>query len=115
MSRGICKLPMHDGNVTTLVQQEHLQSKSDIAVRGDNIYQTNPGSIIVTCFTTSGEKVWEFRDKSILPDPTCLTFDRNSNIYLASYGSFIVVLSSDGKHAKELLTEEDSLTFPIGI
>jgi hypothetical protein len=65
---------LSDDRVTTLVEQSNLPYGSYITTCGDNIYQTNRDTNIVTCFTIKGEKLWEFKDPLVLNGQLCVIF-----------------------------------------
>ena len=89
---------------------------SYITTCGDKIYQTNNNTKTVTCYTIKGEKLWEFKDESVLKDPRGLTVDNNSNVYVTSYSSNkVVVLELDGRQGRQLISSEDGLNGPIGL
>jgi outer membrane protein assembly factor BamB len=55
-------------------------------------------TISVTCYTINGEKLWKFKDESVLMTPLGVAVDNNSNIYVTS-GNYkkVIVLSPDGE------------------
>jgi hypothetical protein len=66
------KQELSDGRNTTLVEDVELPGESFVTTFGDKIFQTNHTNKSVTCYTINGEKLWEFRDKSVLGKPTSL-------------------------------------------
>jgi hypothetical protein len=66
--RGIQMMKLSDDRVTTLVKQLNLQCFSYITAGGDKIYQTNRDTNTVTCYTIKDEKLWEFKDVSVLKE-----------------------------------------------
>jgi hypothetical protein len=114
--RGIQMMKLSDGRVTTLVKQINLLYNSYITTCGDKIYQTNNNTRTVTCYTTKGEKLWEYKETSVLNDPRGVTVDNNSNVYLTSYSSGkVIVLEPDGRQGRQLISSEDGLNRPIGL
>ena len=67
--RGITMMKLSDDKVTTLVKQSNLPYDSYLTTCGDNIYQTINHTSIVTCYTMKGEKLWEYKDTSVLTGP----------------------------------------------
>jgi len=65
--------------VNTLVKQIHLPYDSYITTSGDKIYQTNYITITVTCYTIKREKLWGFKDDSVLKGPCGVTVDNSYN------------------------------------
>ena len=114
--RGIQMMKLSDDRVTTFVKQSNLPYGSYITTCGDKIYQTNGDTSTVTCYTIKGEKLWEYKDVSVLKDPQGVTVDNNSNVYVTSYSSNkVVVLEPDGRQGRQLTSRDDGLISPTGI
>lgn len=63
----------------------------------------------VVCYDFNGQVQWTYCDL-LLRKPYGITLDTDSNIYVAVFDSNnIVVISSDGKQAKELIRASDGL------
>ncbi|XP_063400225.1 E3 ubiquitin-protein ligase TRIM71-like [Mytilus trossulus] len=93
-----------DYSITT-IPNTALCGLSYISCFDDKIFLTNPDQHIVTCYLYTGEKVWEFRDETILRDPWGITTDNKGNIVVAGYSSRnVVVISNDGKQCEQLLS-----------
>ena len=108
-----CIQMMTLSDVTTLVKQSNLPYDSYITTCGDKIYKANCDSSAVTCYTIKGEKLWEYKDISVLKDPWGVTVDNNSNVYATSYSSAsVVVLAPDGRQGRKLLSRNDGLSGP---
>ena len=84
-SKGLIKIELSDGRITILVKDVSLPSESFVTTFGDKIFQTNNRNNSVTCYKINGEKLWEFRDKSVLRTPVGVAVDNNCNIYVTSY------------------------------
>ena len=113
---GIQMMKLCDDRSTTLVKQSNLPSNSFITTCGEKIYQINPNTKTVICYTIKGDKLWEFKDESVLNDPTGVTVDNDGNVYVTSYGSnSVVVLEPDGREGREILSSDGGLEQPIGI
>jgi DNA-binding beta-propeller fold protein YncE len=113
---GIQMMKLCDDRSTTLVKQSNLPSNSFITTCGEKIYQTNPNTKTVICYTIKGDKLWEIKDESVLNDPTGVTVDNDGNVYVTSYGSnSVVVLEPDGREGREILSSDGGLEQPIGI
>jgi hypothetical protein len=78
------KIELSDGRITTLVEDVKLSDQSFVTTFGDKIFQTNNINHSVTCYAIYGEKLWEFRDESVLRTPVGVAVDNNCNIYVAS-------------------------------
>ena len=114
--RGIQMMKLSDGRVTTLVKQSNLPYDSYITLCGDKIYQANYITSTVTCSTIKREKLWEYKDTSVLNGPYGLTVDKSYNAYVTSHRSnSIVVLAPDGRQGRQLISRDDGLSSPTGI
>ncbi|XP_071147607.1 uncharacterized protein [Mytilus edulis] len=85
----------------------------DITVDRDRLVYINKTSIY--CCSLDGKLMWKFKmDK--FQDLTCVTTDNEGNVYVNDYmKDTVIVVSDDGKHHRELLTESDGLRDPRGI
>ena len=79
--------------ITTLVKQIK-PSYSYVTTCREKIYQTNPNTNTVTCYTIKGDKLWEFKNESVLTDPRGVTVDNDANVYVTSCISNSVVVSA---------------------
>ena len=114
--RGIQMMKLSDDRITTLVKQSSLPSDSYITTCGEKIYQTNPNTNTVTCYTIKGDKLREYKDESLLKDPRGVTVDNYDNVYVTSYRSnSVVVLEPDGSQGRQILNSDDGLKDPKGI
>jgi sugar lactone lactonase YvrE len=67
----------------------------------------------ICCFTLTGQKIWEFKDESVLRTPNEIALDKNRNVYVAGVETNnVVVLSPDGKNCRQILTKSDGLNEP---
>ena len=109
-------MKLSDDRIITLVKQSNLPSYSYITTCREKIYQTNPNTKTVTCYTIKGDKLWEFKDESVLTDPRGVTVDNDGNVYVTSYrSSSIIVLEPDGREGRQILSSDGGLEQPIGI
>ena len=114
--RGIQMMKLSDDRVTTLVKQSNLPYYSYITTCGDKIYQTNHDTSTVTCYTIKGEKLWEYKDASVLNDPRGVTVDNNSNVYVTSCSYYkVIVVEPYGRVGRQLISSDDGLDGPTGI
>jgi DNA-binding beta-propeller fold protein YncE len=114
--RGIQMMKLSDDRSTILVKQMNLQNYTYITTCRERIYQTNSNTKTVTCYTIKGNKLWEFKDKSVLTDPRGVTVDNNGNAYVTSFNSqSVVVIEPDGKQGRQILSSDDGLKRPTGI
>lgn len=113
--RGIQKVNMADNCSFTLVKDNTLSKWSYVATFKDNIFYTNSSNFTITCCYLTGEKMWEYADQSVL-SPYGIAVDKDSNVYVASYGNnSLCVLSSDGKQARKLLGYNGEVNTPFGL
>jgi outer membrane protein assembly factor BamB len=67
----------------------------------------------ICCFTLTGQKIWEFKDESVLRTPNGIALDKNRNVYVAGVETNnVVVLSPDGKNCRQIITKSDGLNEP---
>jgi DNA-binding beta-propeller fold protein YncE len=115
-SRGLMKMELSDDRIITLVEDVKLPGESFATTFGDKIFQTNHVNNSVTCYTINGEKLWEFRDESVLREPIGVAIDNNCNIYVTSCNyKKVIVLSPDGKQWKQLLDQNEGMSYPYAI
>ncbi|XP_071169024.1 nuclear factor 7, brain-like [Mytilus edulis] len=94
--RGIHKVNMSDSCSTNLVKDNTLSQWSYVSTSKDKIFYTNSLHHTVTCCSSTGEKIWEYKDQ-LIRSPRGISVDKDSNVYIASSGNnSIVILSSDG-------------------
>ncbi|VDI54917.1 Hypothetical predicted protein [Mytilus galloprovincialis] len=85
-----------------------------VAFHQNNLYLTNETNHTVTCYKVSGEKVWEFRDETVICSPRAVSCDKYSNVYVASRGNnSIVVISPDGTQSRTLISQ--TMVFAIDV
>jgi DNA-binding beta-propeller fold protein YncE len=90
--RGIQMMKLSDNRVPTLVKQSNFSSHSYITTCREKIYQTTTNTNTVTCYTIKGDKLWEYKDESVVSDPMGVTVDNDGNVYVTSYRSSSVVV-----------------------
>ena len=116
VKKGIQMMKLSDDRSTTLVKESNLPSNSYITTCREKIYQTNLNTNTVTCYTIKGDKLWEYKDESVLNDPRGVTVDNDGNVYVTSYSSnSVVVLEPDGRYGRQILSSDNGLKNPIGI
>ena len=110
-------MQLSDDTITTLVVElTNLTFDNYITTCGKKIYHTNRITNTVTCYTIKGEKLWEYKDVSVLNDPRGVSVDNNSNVYATSNASHsVVVIEPDGRQGRQLISSDDGLDNPNGI
>ncbi|CAG2188689.1 unnamed protein product [Mytilus edulis] len=69
----------------------------------------------IYCCSLDGKVMWKFK-KDEFQDLTRVTTDNEGNVYVTDERTHtVIVVSDDGKHHRELLTESDGLNRPWGI
>ncbi|VDH97439.1 Hypothetical predicted protein [Mytilus galloprovincialis] len=112
--KGIQAINISNNKVITIVEDDTIQTDwSYITTSGENIYYTGSGST-VKCYSIRGEKRWEYKDESILSDPTGIYVDQQGIVYVISNKS-VVLISADGKNSRTLLTAKDGIPASFGI
>jgi DNA-binding beta-propeller fold protein YncE len=102
-------MQLSDDKITTLVVElTNLTYDTYIATCGDKIYHANRFTNTVTCYTIKGEKLWEYKDVSVLNDPRGVSVDNNSNVYATSNASHsVVVIDPDGRQGRQIISSDD--------
>ncbi|CAG2187471.1 unnamed protein product [Mytilus edulis] len=114
--RGIQTQDVNSGSTVTTVVKVDEGVWNYVATSNDRIYHTINKTNSVTCYTVTGQKVWEYKDVSFVDSVHGVTVDNDSNVFVVSYwNNSIVVLSPDGKHVRRLLTNENGIQDPFGI
>ena len=110
-------MQLSDDTIYTLVvEQINLTYDTYITTCGEKIYHTNRNTSTVACYTIKGEKLWEYKDVSVLNDPRGVSVDNNSNVYATSNVSqSVVVIEPDGRQGRQLISSDDGLDNPTGI
>ncbi|CAC5358059.1 unnamed protein product [Mytilus coruscus] len=115
----------YDNRCTTLnlIDMSHtilegMEGVRRISLFQGNIYGTNCRGNKVYCYKSTGELMWTFQHHDIesIEGIEGITLDMNGFVYISSYGNnSVVVVSSDGKNCKTILSEADGILRPTGI
>lgn len=104
-----------DYSITT-IPNTVLPSNSYVATHAHKIFYTNPEENKVSCCAYDGTPVWEFIDDKVLQGPNGISLDDRGNVFVVGYNtSNILVISSNGKNYKQILTKENGLLDPIAL
>lgn len=91
------------------------QTVWNLGMDTDRLFFTETVPNILYCCDLNGKVLWKFTCHNMI-GPCGVTTDWNGHVYVTCCNSQnVLVVSSDGKHHKELLTEKDELHTPIGI
>ncbi|VDI49872.1 Hypothetical predicted protein [Mytilus galloprovincialis] len=99
----------------TVIEGMEMERLDRIALFQGNIYGTKYWRDSVCCCNSTGEPLWIFQHQDI-KRPVGITLDKNGFVYIDSDGNnSVVVVSSDGKTCKTILSEADGIEEPYGI
>ncbi|XP_071149738.1 putative leucine-rich repeat-containing protein DDB_G0290503 [Mytilus edulis] len=99
-------------NVRILPNAPRFVQDSYVTSNENNIFHSNCNDSTVICYDFSGQVQWKYTD-SLLKRPHGITLDHKNNVYVAgSESNNIVVISKDGKQAKELVGSRDGISNP---
>lgn len=85
----------------------------NITTSKTRIYYTQLKQNTIYCCNTTGEEIWNFKDKSLI-SPGGIAVDRDQNIFVVGIDSNnLMMIQNDGKVSKTLLTETDGLKEPM--
>ncbi|XP_071150337.1 uncharacterized protein [Mytilus edulis] len=104
----------HDNltNARILPNAPGMVDNTYVTSNKNRIFHSNWRDHSVVCYDFSGQVQWKYCD-SILRQPFGITLDSYSNIYVAgSESNNVVVISKDGKQAKELIGANDEISNP---
>ncbi|XP_063402341.1 uncharacterized protein LOC134686599 [Mytilus trossulus] len=87
---------------------------SYIATSSEILYYTENDST-VKCYSVSGDKLWEYKNESIMSGPTGIAVDQHGIVYVISNNKRVVVISADGENSRTLLTAKDGIQESFGI
>ncbi|XP_071150539.1 E3 ubiquitin/ISG15 ligase TRIM25-like [Mytilus edulis] len=112
---GIYKVNTIDYTISLVISCK-LTWGSSVSVFNDKIYYANHCDDSVVCCDRNGSRVWTFKDTLVLTFPSGITVDNDGNVFVVGETtSNLVLISNDGKHHKQILTEEDGLRKPSAI
>ena len=87
-----------------------------VATSGDKLYYTVRNTDTVTCCNLHGTPQWEFTDGGVLCSSYGISVDNDGNVYVVCCrSSNVVVISTDGRRHRQLLSSEDGLKNPRAI
>ncbi|CAG2231474.1 unnamed protein product [Mytilus edulis] len=113
--KGIRMINLNDESICDIVR-EKMPSDCYTATFRDNIYHTNNQKNTVTCYNLQGKLQWTFHYESVLQTPHGIDVDNDGNVFVVGYiSNNVVVISSDGKRHRKLLTVSDGLDCPMSL
>ena len=105
-------LNLSDKSFTDIIQS-NMSIVYYLAISGDKLYYTNYFTHTVTCCDLHSTTQWEFKDKSVLQGPLCISVDSDENVYVVGcLSNNVVIISPDGKRHRQLLSSKDGLKNP---
>ncbi|CAG2249035.1 unnamed protein product [Mytilus edulis] len=113
---GIVGIQLSNYKVYTLVKDHTLQDDfCYITNSGENLYYTDYGST-VKCYSVKGDKLWVYKNKLIMNNVTGIAVDQQGIVSVISNSNrSVVLISSDGKNSRTLLTKKDGITESYGM
>jgi len=111
-NKGLKMLNLSDRSVRDII----INNKSNlyhVSTSGDKLYYTDWNTDTVTCCDLHGTIQWECNDERVLRGSNGISVDNGGNVYVVGYHSNnVVVISSDGKRHRQLLSSDDCLSNP---
>ncbi|CAG2186798.1 unnamed protein product [Mytilus edulis] len=102
-------------NIRILPNAPKRLVKHYVTSNENSIFHSNCNDHSVVCYDYNGQVQWKYSD-SVLRKPFGITLDSYSNIFIAgSESNNIVVISKDGKQAKELIGASAGISNPHAI
>ncbi|CAG2249034.1 TRIM2_3 [Mytilus edulis] len=102
--KGIVGIQLANYELCTLVEDCTINDFSYIATSDEYLYYTDNGST-VKCYSVKGDKLWEYKDESIMSCPTGIAVDQHGIVYVISNkNKCFVLISADGKTCKKNFT-----------
>ncbi|CAG2249041.1 unnamed protein product [Mytilus edulis] len=114
--KGIVGIQLSNFKIYTLVEDCTIKNNySFIATSGENLYYTDNG-YTVKCYSVKGDNHWEYKNKSIMNGVTGIAVDQHGIVSVISNSNErVVLISSDGKNSRTLLTAKDGITNSCGM
>ncbi|CAC5370432.1 unnamed protein product [Mytilus coruscus] len=105
---------LKEGSLTTIAKFDNLMGY--VTSSCEMIYFTDYDTNSVFCFNVKGQKIWEYKEKTVLDGPNGVAVDRNGIVYVASENRHcIVAISPDGKKVVNFLSSADGIETPYKI
>ncbi|CAC5370436.1 unnamed protein product [Mytilus coruscus] len=102
---------LKDGSLTTISKFDKLMGY--VTSSDEMIYFTDYDTNAVFCFNVKGQKIWEYKEQSVLDGPNGVAVDKNGIVYVASENrNCIVAISPDGEKAVNFLSSVDGIKKP---
>ncbi|CAG2198915.1 unnamed protein product [Mytilus edulis] len=104
---------LRDNAVSALIPEVPINCQTYVTTTSDKIFVTHHANNTVTCYRMNGDKEWQYVDQSMVNVPLGITVDKYENVYVISNGNnSVVLITSDGKHARKILEEKDGIVCP---
>lgn len=98
------------------ITTENMNTTINIAVSGDKLYYSSYHYHAVVCCDMQGTTQWTFKNEKVLKNPSGISADSDGNVYVVGNRTKnVVVISSDGRTHRELLSINDGLKSPYSI
>ncbi|XP_071168902.1 uncharacterized protein [Mytilus edulis] len=107
---------LRDNEVSVLIPEVPINCQTYVTTTSDKIFVTHHANNTVTCYRMNGDKEWQYLDQSMVNVPLGITVDKYENVYVISNGNnSVVLITSDGKHARKILEEKDGIVCPYSV
>ncbi|XP_071123315.1 uncharacterized protein [Mytilus edulis] len=101
---------------TREIVPKNKESFVDVAICNEKMYYSSYEYDTVICCDLKGTPIWTFKNKSVLSYPSGISADKDGNVFVVGHGTQnVVVISSDGRTHKELLTLSENFRSPWSI
>ncbi|XP_063412569.1 uncharacterized protein LOC134695278 [Mytilus trossulus] len=112
---GIFKVNTVDYTTSSVISC-NLSWFSYVSVFNYKIYYTDSNDHSVVCCDRNGSRIWNFKGDSVLKFIRGLTVDSEGHVFVVGASSSnCLIISKDGKHHKEILTNADGLCEPSAV
>ncbi|CAC5422136.1 unnamed protein product [Mytilus coruscus] len=112
---GIYKINLTNYHKSVINSTIPLATWSYITYYKNKLYVTTDNMQTVSCCDEKGNAIWTYRDKTILKTPRGITVDNNGNLFVCCASNNVIMISPDGKRAKQILGNKDGFGTPNAI
>ncbi|XP_063448398.1 uncharacterized protein LOC134727931 [Mytilus trossulus] len=110
--QGLKMISLSDESITT-ISTSNMSFQAYVNTQGDKLFYSNEENHNVTCINFQGKTLWTFNESSTLKYPFGISVDNDGNVFVAGTHSHnLIVISSDGRRYRQLLSKKDGLDSP---
>lgn len=115
-NKAIRAMDLTDESTRDITTAQNMNTTINIAVSGDKLYYSSYHYHTVVCCDMQGTTQWTFKNEKVLKNPSGISADSDGNVYVVgNRTNNVVVISSDGRTHRELLSINDGLKSPYSI